>query len=187
MESLLLHQTPDLWFSSHMWHTRYFLNIPCHTKILYLFLITVQALSLSYYPLLTIDLILVGSSVVCHSLLSLLFPWFLIHHYRVPLLPSSGLHLDPSPYLISSLVTKYASYGSVERHKAQLVAKGFSQVEGIDYNETFSPVVKMNSIRLVLALVASHKWEVHQMDVKSAFFHGDLQEEIYMEQPPSYV
>jgi hypothetical protein len=83
--------------------------------------------------------------------------------------------------------TKYASDGSVERHKAWLVAKGFSQVEGIDYNETFSPVAKMNSICLVLALVASHKWEVHQMDVKSAFLHGDLQEKIYMEQPPSYV
>jgi hypothetical protein len=63
--------------------------------------------------------------------------------------------------------TKYASDGSVERHKAQLVSKGFSQVEGIDYNETFSPIAKMNSIHLVLALVASHKWEVHQMDVKS--------------------
>jgi hypothetical protein len=83
--------------------------------------------------------------------------------------------------------TKYASDGSVERHKARLVAKGFSQVEGIDYNETFSPVEKMNSIHLVLALAASHKWEVHQMDVKSAFLHRDLQEEIYMEQPPSYV
>jgi hypothetical protein len=83
--------------------------------------------------------------------------------------------------------TKYASDGSVERHKAWLVAKGFSQVEGIDYNETFAPVAKMNSICLVLALVASHKWEVHQMDVKSAFLHGDLQKEIYMEQPLGYV
>jgi hypothetical protein len=72
--------------------------------------------------------------------------------------------------------TKYASDGSVERHKAQLVAKGFSQVEGIDYNETFSPIAKMNSTRLVLSLVASHKWEVHQMDVKSTFLHGYLQE-----------
>jgi hypothetical protein len=68
-----------------------------------------------------------------------------------------------------------------------LVAKGFSQVEGIYYNETFSPVEKMNSIHLVLVLSSSHKWEVHQMDVKSAFLHRDLQEEIYMEQPPGYV
>jgi hypothetical protein len=83
--------------------------------------------------------------------------------------------------------TKYASDGSVERHKAQLVAKGFSQVEGIDYNESISPIAKMNSICLVISLVASHKWEFHQMDVKSSFFHGYLQEEIYMEQPPGYV
>jgi hypothetical protein len=81
----------------------------------------------------------------------------------------------------------YASYGSVERHKARLVSKGFSQVEGIDYNETFSLVSIINSIRLVLSLAASHKWEVHQMDLKSAFLHGDLQEKIYMEQPLGYV
>jgi hypothetical protein len=68
----------------------------------------------------------------------------------------------------------YALDGCVEIHKALLVSKGFSQVEGIDYNETFSPVSKMNSICLVLDLVASHKWEVHQMDVKSSFLHGDL-------------
>jgi hypothetical protein len=84
-------------------------------------------------------------------------------------------------------ITKYALDESVERQKARLVAKVFSQVEGIDYNETFASVAKMNSIRLVLALVASHKWEVHQMDVKSAFLHGYFQEEIYMEQPPDYV
>ena len=83
--------------------------------------------------------------------------------------------------------TKYASDGSVEILKPRLVAKGFSQVEGIDYNETFAPVAKMNSIHLVLSLVALHNCEVHQMDVMSAFLHGDLQEEIYMEQPPGYV
>ena len=71
---------------------------------------------------------------------------------------------------------KYASDGSVERYKARLFAKGFSQVKGIDYNETFTPVAKINSIHLVLSLAASHKWEVHQMDVKYAFFHRDLQE-----------
>ena len=83
--------------------------------------------------------------------------------------------------------TKYALDGSVERLKVRLVAKGFSQFEWIDYNETFAPVEKMNSIRLVLSLVALHNWEFHQMDVKSAFLHGDLHEEIYMEQPPGYV
>ena len=71
-------------------------------------------------------------------------------------------------------ITKYALDGSVERHKDQLVARGFSQVEGVDYNETFSPVAKMNSICLVLSLAVSHKWEVHEMDVKSTFMHGDL-------------
>jgi hypothetical protein len=70
--------------------------------------------------------------------------------------------------------TKYASDGSVERHKAWLVAKVFSLVEGIYYNETFSHVAKMNSILLVLSFSTSHKWEVHQMDVKSTFLHKYL-------------
>eukprot|EP00253_Pinus_taeda_P012672 PITA_12672 len=83
--------------------------------------------------------------------------------------------------------TKYGPDGKVDKHKARLVAKGFSQVEGIDYTETFSPVAKMNSIRLVLSLAASLKWEVHQMDIKSAFLHGDLHEEIYMEQPIGFI
>eukprot|EP00253_Pinus_taeda_P018643 PITA_18643 len=72
--------------------------------------------------------------------------------------------------------TKYGPNGKVDKHKAHLVAKGFSQVEGIEYIETFSLVAKMNSIRLVLSLAASFKWEVHQMDVKFAFLHGDLHE-----------
>jgi hypothetical protein len=75
----------------------------------------------------------------------------------------------------------------LKEEKYRLVAKGFSQVEGIEYNETFSPVANMNSICLVLSLTASHKWEVHHMDVKSSFLQGYLQEEIYMEQPPQYV
>ena len=83
--------------------------------------------------------------------------------------------------------TKYGLDGKVDKHKAKLVAKGFSQVEGIDYTETFSPVTKMNSIHLVLSLAASYKWEFHQMDVKLAFLHGDLHEEMYMEQPPSFI
>lgn len=83
--------------------------------------------------------------------------------------------------------TKYGTDGKVDNYKARLVAKGFSHVEGIDYTETFAPVAKMNSIHLVLSLVASYKWEFHQMDVKSAFLHGNLHEEIYMEQPPGFI
>jgi hypothetical protein len=71
-------------------------------------------------------------------------------------------------------ITKYASDGSVERKKARLVSKGFSQFEGINCNETFAPVAKMNSICLVLSLATSHKWEFQHMDVKYAFLHGDL-------------
>jgi hypothetical protein len=82
--------------------------------------------------------------------------------------------------------TKYLSDGSVERHKAWLVVKEFSQVEGIDYNETFSLITKMNSILLVLSLTASHKLEVYHMDVKSSL-DGDLQEEIYRAKSPGYV
>ena len=83
--------------------------------------------------------------------------------------------------------TKYVADGSIDRYKACLVAKGFSQVEGIHYSKTFAPVTKMNSIRLVLSLAASQGWRVFQMDVKSAFLHGDLHEEIYMEQPHGFL
>ena len=68
--------------------------------------------------------------------------------------------------------TKYPSDGSVERLRARLVSKGFSQVEWIEYNETFAPLAKMKSIRLVLSLADLHNWEFHQMDVKYAFLHG---------------
>jgi ATP-binding cassette subfamily B (MDR/TAP) protein 1 len=72
------------------------------------------------------------------------------------------------------------------RYKARLVVKGFSQKKGIDFEEIFSPVVKMSSIRVVLGLAASLNLEVEQLDVKTAFLHGDLEEEIYMEQPEGF-
>ena len=65
--------------------------------------------------------------------------------------------------------------------------KGYSQVQGLDYNETFASVARMGSIRLVLAITASKRWEVHHMDVKSAFLHGDLEEKIYMKQPEGFL
>ncbi|KAK0589461.1 hypothetical protein LWI29_014619 [Acer saccharum] len=72
------------------------------------------------------------------------------------------------------------------RYKARLVVKGFSQRRGIDFDEIFSPVVKMSSIRVVLGLAASLDLEIEQMDVKTAFLHGDLEEEIYMDQPEGF-
>ena len=73
------------------------------------------------------------------------------------------------------------------KYKARLVEKGYSQVHGLDYNEKFTHVSIMDSIRLVLSIVASKKWEVHHMDVKSAFLHGELEENIYMRYPKGYT
>jgi hypothetical protein len=77
--------------------------------------------------------------------------------------------------------------GHISRYKARFVAKGFQQVDGIDYDETFSPVAKMDSIRLALSIATTKVWEVHQMDAKNAFLHSDLSEEIFMEELKGFM
>ena len=77
---------------------------------------------------------------------------------------------------------KNDSLGNIKRHKARLVAKGFTQREGIDYTETFSPISKKDSLRIIMALVAHFDFDLHQMDVKTTFLSGNLEEEVYMKQ-----
>lgn len=83
--------------------------------------------------------------------------------------------------------TKYQADGKIQKYKARLVAKGYRQQYGVDYEETFAPVVRFETVRVALALAAQMKWPVFQFDVKSAFLNGDLQEEVYVSQPDGFV
>jgi len=82
---------------------------------------------------------------------------------------------------------KHGIHGEVEHYKARLVAKGFIQTFGVNYNETFAPIAKFVLIRCILTLAAIENMEIHQMDVKTTFLNGDLEEKIYMEQPEGFI
>ncbi|XP_027912899.1 uncharacterized protein LOC114172930, partial [Vigna unguiculata] len=83
--------------------------------------------------------------------------------------------------------TKLKELGEIDKFKARLVAKGYTQEEGIDYREIFALVALLETIRTVVALAATRRWTIYQLDIKSAFLHGAINEDVYIEQPPGYV
>ncbi|KAI5336302.1 hypothetical protein L3X38_015569 [Prunus dulcis] len=101
------------------------------------------------------------------------------------LVPHSPLHAPVGCKWVFRI--KRNSDGSFERYKARLVAKGFHQQPGLDFTETFSPVVKPATVRTVLSLAVSRGWSLRQLDVKNAFLHGFLDDDVYMTQPPGFV
>ena len=81
---------------------------------------------------------------------------------------------------------KLKDNGSVDKFKERLIAKGYSQQEGIDFEETYAQIAELNTIRLLVALATKHNWRIHQLDVKSSFVNGDLKEEVYLVHPEGF-
>jgi len=82
---------------------------------------------------------------------------------------------------------KVKANGEIDRYEARLVAKGFEQREDFDHEEIFSPVARMKTVRLIIALVAQRQWKIYQMDIKSAFLNDPLDEEVYIKQPSGFI
>ena len=98
------------------------------------------------------------------------------------------LPADKSPVGCHWVYTiKIGPNGGVDRLKARLVAKEYTQIYGSDYHDIFSPVAKMTYVRLLLSMVVMSSWPLYHFDIKNTFLHGDLAEEVYMEQPPGFI
>ena len=82
---------------------------------------------------------------------------------------------------------KHVADGSIEKYKARFMARGFSQVEGVDYDETFAPVARYTSIRVVISIAVEMGWKIHQMDVKTTFLNDLIGEEVYIEKPLGFA
>ena len=82
---------------------------------------------------------------------------------------------------------KHAADGNIEKYKARFVARGFTQKEGIDYDEIFAPVTRYATIKTIISLATVFGWKLHQMDVKTAFLNGKIEEEVYIKQPKGFV
>ena len=82
---------------------------------------------------------------------------------------------------------KHVADGSIEKYKPRFVARGFSQKEGVDYDEMFDPVAHYTSIRMIIALALAMRWKLHQMDMKTAFLNGEIKEEVYVEQQGGFI
>ncbi|GKD37166.1 ribonuclease H-like domain-containing protein [Tanacetum coccineum] len=111
-------------------------------------------------------------------------------HVRLPFVSSNTIVSSCFDIVHSNVwtspISSLSADGTLSHYKARLVANGSTQLEGVDVDETFSLVVKLGTICMVLSLAASLHWSVHQLDVKNAFLHGDLSETVYMHQPPSF-
>jgi len=79
--------------------------------------------------------------------------------------------------------TKYVADGRIEKYKTLFVVRGLSHIKGVDYDETFAPVVRYTSMKSIISIVAEMGWRIHQMDVKNSFLNGFIEEEVYIEQP----
>ncbi len=115
----------------------------------------------------------------------------MVDEFNVLLANQTWSLVPPAPHLnvVGSkwvFKLKQREDGMIERYKARLATKGFNQQQGIDFDETFSPVVKPTTIRTVLSLAVSRAWPIRQLDVKNAFLHGTLQE-VYLTLPPGFA